>query len=213
MTWHRWPVAGPPPYFTSEAHYDEIIATLHEVGAVVDKGTIFWDIRPSTHVPTLEIRVCDVPITAKESTLLAALIRALVEESLPKVDAGDRGPVVPAELMRLAYWRAARDGLDGHGIDPLTGQLRPAADVAWRLLEHAGPSLERRGELEDVTGWLRTLVEGGGDGATRQRRIAAKRGELSDVVDYLAARTAPTTQTAPVPGQSTMAEASHPVGV
>jgi carboxylate-amine ligase len=225
MTWHRWPVAGPPPYFTSVAHYDELVATLHEVGAVVDTGTIFWDIRPSSHLPTLEIRVCDVPITAEESALLAALIRALVEVSLPAVDAGDPGPVIPAELMRLAYWRAARDGLSGHGIDPLTGRLLPATELAQGLLERARPALERRGDLNRVAGWLRLLIESG-DGATRQRQVAAHRGRLTDVVDHLVAHTAPpgALEALEVPGtaelpearsadQSTIAEASTTAGV
>jgi len=190
MTWTRWPVAGPPPYFTSGAHYEELVETLHEVGAVVDRGTIFWDIRPSSHVPTLEIRVCDVPGTAEESALLAALIRGLVTVSLDAVDAGDPGPVIPPELLRLAYWRAARDGLSGHGIDLDTGRLVPAADIAERLLERVAPVLERQGELDRVTGWLHHLVEGG-DGATRQRRVAESGGRLTDVVDYLVTQTAP----------------------
>jgi glutamate---cysteine ligase / carboxylate-amine ligase len=36
---------------------------LHELGTIVDVGTVFWDIRPSEYLPTLEIRVCDVPTT------------------------------------------------------------------------------------------------------------------------------------------------------
>ncbi len=82
IAWQRWPVAGPPPYFTSAAHYDQVIATLQSAGALVDVGTIFWDIRPSAHQPTLEIRVADIPITAEESALLGALVRALVVSRL-----------------------------------------------------------------------------------------------------------------------------------
>ena len=103
---------------------------LHDVGAVVDTGTIFWDMRPSSHVPTLEVRMADVPTTAEETALLAALVRALAVDALAKVDAGDPGPAVPAEALRLAYWRAARDGAAGHGVDPLTGRLLPAAELA-----------------------------------------------------------------------------------
>ena len=53
IAWTRWPVAGPPPYFTSAAHYDSVIATLTEVGGLVDAGTVFWDLRPSARFPTL----------------------------------------------------------------------------------------------------------------------------------------------------------------
>jgi carboxylate-amine ligase len=184
IAWTRWPVAGPPPYFSSAAHYDELVATLTEAGGLVDSGTIFWDIRPSERFPTLEVRAADVPVAAWESALLAALIRALAADAAARVDSGDPGPVLPAELLRVAYWRAARDGLTGHGVDVRTGQLVSAAALARRLLQAASPVLADYGELEQVTGWMRDLLRRG-DGAARQRQAAARRGHLADVVDYL----------------------------
>ncbi len=184
IAWTRWPVAGPPPYFTSAAHYDNLVATLTEAGSLVDAGTIFWDIRPSERFPTLEVRAADVPMTATESALLAALIRALAADAAARVDDGDPGPVLPAELLRVAYWRAARDGLSGHGVDVRTGRLVSAVELAERLLAAARPALADYGELEQVTGWMRDLL-GRGDGAARQRQAAARRGRLADVVDYL----------------------------
>jgi carboxylate-amine ligase len=189
VSWQRWPVAGPPPYLTSAQQYDQLIAVLLEAGALVDTGTVFWDIRPSAHLPTLEIRVADVPVTAEESALLAALVRAIVVTVLPAVQAGDPGPVIPAELMRVAYWRAARDGLGGDGLDLDTGRLVPAVKLADRLLQAARPALSDS-ELKRVTGWLNQLVAGG-DGATRQRHAASGPGGLRDVVDHLIAQTAP----------------------
>ena len=189
LVWHRWPVAGPPPYFTSAAQHDALIETLLASGALVDMGTVFWDIRLSVRQPTLEFRVMDMPITAGESALFAALVRALVAGVLPAVDAGDPGPVVPAELLRLAYWRAARDGLSGHGVDARTGRLLPAADLTQRLLDLARPALAAYDDLDRVTGGIRRLVEGG-DGATRQRRAASRRGLLADVIDHLVIETA-----------------------
>jgi carboxylate-amine ligase len=188
LVWSRWPVAGPPPYFTSAAHYDELVATLLEAGGLVDAGTIFWDIRPSARFPTIEVRVADVPMTAQESALLAVLVRALVAGAAARVERGDPGPVIPAEMLRLAYWRSARDGLAGHGIDVHTGRLVPAAELARRLLLAARPLLADDGELERVTRWLKELVASG-DGASRQRDAAARRGRLTDVVDHLIEQT------------------------
>jgi len=185
----RWPVAGPPPYFTSVEHHDALVNTLHDAGALVDNGTIFWDIRPSALLPTLEIRVADVPMTAQESALFAALVRALVVHVLPAVEAGDPGPVIPAELLRLAYWRAARDGLGGSGVDPLTGRLVPTVDLVEWLLQTIRPVLEEHGDLDRVVGWLRALIRDG-DGATRQRRAAERTGGLTGVVDELITQTA-----------------------
>jgi carboxylate-amine ligase len=179
-------VAGGPA-----AHYDGLVAALAESGSLVDQGTIFWDIRPSGRFPTLEVRAADVPMTAWESALLAALVRALAAGALALVDRGDPGPVLAPELLRLAYWRAARDGLGGHGIDVRTGRLVPATELAQRLLLAAQPALAADGALEQVTGWLRDLLQRG-DGATRQRRAGARRGRLTDVVDHLIEQTAGT---------------------
>lgn len=183
MTWHRWPVAGPPPVFTSAAHYDEVVDTMLAAGALVDAGTIFWDIRPSVRHSTLEVRVADVPITAQESALYAIIVRALVTYAGAAVDRGDEAPLIPAELLRVAYWRAARDGLDGHGVDVHTGRLVAAPALVARLLRTLRPVFEANGEYDTVTGWTRDLL-GRGTGASQQRRVG-RAGRLTDVIDYL----------------------------
>jgi carboxylate-amine ligase len=184
LCWGKWPVAGPPPYFTSLTDYDEVVAALTETGALVDPGTIFWDVRPSARLPTLEVRVTDVPATVEESSLLAAIVRALVMVSLDRVERGDPGPALSAERLRAAYWRAARDGLDGHGIDPVGGRLHPAADLVTTLLRHIRPALERTGDLDLVAHRLERLRVTG-TGAARQRAALGRRGEPADVVDDL----------------------------
>ncbi|GGK91302.1 putative glutamate--cysteine ligase 2-3 [Sphaerisporangium melleum] len=184
LSWGKWPVAGPPPYFGSLDEFDATIAALTELGALVDPGTIFWDVRPSARLPTLEVRVTDVPATAEESALLAAIVRALVMVSLEKVERGDPGPRLAAERLRVAYWRAARDGLDGHGADPVTGRLRPADELPEVLLAHIRPGLEATGDLELVTERLARLRVTG-TGAARQRAAHARRGLFPDVVDHL----------------------------
>ncbi|MGH3858779.1 carboxylate-amine ligase [Actinokineospora sp.] len=186
LTCARWPVAGPPPFFASEAHYDDVVGALLAAGALVDEGTIFWDIRPSAHLPTLEIRATDTPLTATDTALLAVLVRALAATALRLVERGDPGPRIPAEILRAAYWRAARDGLEGHALDVLTGRLAPAADLVRQSVAYAAAALGP--DLGLVTGWLDQLTAGG-SGAARQRRAGAD-GDLVAVVDYLVGMTA-----------------------
>ncbi|HTY29065.1 MAG TPA: YbdK family carboxylate-amine ligase, partial [Mycobacterium sp.] len=62
-----WPVSGPPPYFRSVEHFDELVGVLHETGAVLDERMVYWDIRPSSHLPTVEVRISDVPATVEET--------------------------------------------------------------------------------------------------------------------------------------------------
>jgi carboxylate-amine ligase len=185
VTWQRWPVAGPPPYVTSAGEYDANVALMLAAGALVDHGTVFWDVRLSATRPTVEVRVSDVPVTAAESAALAALVRALVTVAGEAVDRGDLGPRLSPDRVRLAYWRAARDGMAGHGVDVITGRLHPAADLASRLVESARPALKASGDDARVDDWLAGLARDG-DGATRQRAATARRGDLRDAVDTLA---------------------------
>ena len=199
--WTRWPVAGPPPYFESAAHYERQVRMLLDAGALVDRGTIFWDIRPSATLPTLEIRVADVPVTAAESAAIAALVRALAVVALEKARRGDPGPRVSGESLRPAYWRAARDGIEGHGVDVLTGELLPAAQLAQELVDTAQPVLREFGEADRVDGWLGRLARAG-SGAQRQRRASAGPGGLAAGVDYLVEQTAAADMAGDVRGQA-----------
>ncbi|WUI03570.1 glutamate--cysteine ligase [Spirillospora sp. NBC_00431] len=182
MAWARWPVAGPPPYFESSAHYEDLVATLLGCGALMDTGTIFWDVRPSARLPTVEIRLGDVAPTAADAAVFAALIRALVQVSSAAVDAGQRAPDPPQEMLRAAYWLAARDGLAGTGVDVCTGRPAGFRELAGDLLAHVLPALRDAGDLGAVSRGVRRLLTGG-TGAERQRGAYRRRGRLTDVVD------------------------------
>ncbi|GAB3503368.1 carboxylate-amine ligase [Amycolatopsis cihanbeyliensis] len=185
VRWARWPSSGPPPVFSSVDHYDTVVQALLRAGAVLDRGMVYWDIRLSEKQPTLEVRVCDVPGTADEAALLAAIVRGLVATALQ--DTG-RAPRPTPDVLRAALWRAARDGLDGHGFDPLTATLRPMREQLARLTAYVRPALRDAGDLDFVTARLARLTTTG-DGASRQRAAYAERRALRDVVDMLARQT------------------------
>ncbi|MFI8825175.1 glutamate--cysteine ligase [Streptomyces sp. NPDC053431] len=183
LAWARWPAAGPPPYVESPAHFESLVADLTATGAVMDRGGLYWDIRPSHHAPTLEVRVADAAATARDTVLLAAIVRALVDTALTDIEAGRPAFRPSVEILRAACWRAARDGLTGAAVD-LSGRLVPATSLVDELLDDLGPSLLRHGDLETVTaGWA--VLRAGGGGAERQRDAHRDRGGLPGVVDHL----------------------------
>ncbi|WP_256913955.1 carboxylate-amine ligase [Streptomyces hilarionis] len=189
-TWGRWPVAGPPPYFESPAHFQELVDELILTRTVLDQGGLYWDVRPSHHLPTVEVRVADAALTPEDTTLLAAVIRALVATALKAIRAGERAPRPAPAILRAASWRAARDGLAGHSLDPLTHRLIPAAAQVERMLRALSPALRHSGDLDLVrTQWERLRVQG--SGADRQRAAYRHRSSLHDVVDHVIAATCP----------------------
>ena len=71
MSWNMWPSAGPTEIFGSTQAYDEEVAALVAVGAALDEGMIYFDVRPSSHVPTVELRVCDACHSVDTVVLIA----------------------------------------------------------------------------------------------------------------------------------------------
>ncbi|GAA3113497.1 glutamate--cysteine ligase [Streptomyces rectiviolaceus] len=187
-SWGRWPVAGPPPYLESPAHLDELVQTLIRTEALIDRAGLYWDIRPSHHLPTLEVRVADAALTPNDSILLAAIVRALTATALTAIAGGEPPPRPVPELLRAACWRAARDGLSGKGIDLSTGRLVAQQTLAERLLHHITPALDQHGDLALVRShWRRLRTEG--TGADRQRAAYHRRSSTNDVTDYIIAAT------------------------
>jgi carboxylate-amine ligase len=186
ILWQRWPTAGPPPLFVSLDHYESSLAALLKVGAIVDRRNVYWDIRLSEHQPTLEFRVCDVTQTPAEAALLAALIRAAVGTALDELDSVSPHVLpLPQEVLRANLWRAAREGLRGSCLHPVSGELVSAWRLVEDLLDWLRPALRADGDLDFVERQLARLREHGG-GAQRQRTVYEKTGAFSSVVDALA---------------------------
>lgn len=178
----RWPCAGPPPYLESPEHFDALVAMQLAAGTLIDERMVYWDIRPSSHLPTVEVRVSDVPLTVDETVLLATLIRALVMTAL---EDGGQGPKIEPEVLRTAYWLAARDGLTANGLDVRTAEPLLIAELLQRLRQHAEPALQELDALDLVDdGLQRALTDG--NGAVKQRKVFREGGDFTALTEVSA---------------------------
>ncbi|MDX8052244.1 glutamate--cysteine ligase [Lentzea sp. BCCO 10_0798] len=181
--WSRWPVSGPPPVFTSWQHYEEVCDTMIKAGTALDRAMIYWDVRPATELPTVEVRVSDVAATVDEAVLLAALVRALVAQAVVDVERGVQPEPVPQETLRQACWGAANEGLRGSTLDVLSGEPRPLRRQLDDLVTRLTPVFEANGDLPAVQRGLR-LLDGPGTGADRQRQ-AFRTGQVGSLLGML----------------------------
>ncbi|TNU73281.1 YbdK family carboxylate-amine ligase [Miniimonas arenae] len=178
LVFRRWPTAGPTDAFGSPETYHRTVEQLLATGAILDEGMVYFDARLSARYPTVEVRVSDVTLAVEHAVTLAALVRALADTAAqPDAPAPD----VRIEVLRLMGWRAARSGLSGELVSPVSFTPLPAEEVVGQLLEHVDAALTASGD--------RTLVHDGvahllrdGDGATRQRAWFAETGSLAEVV-------------------------------
>ena len=189
VLWARWPSAGPPPHFDSVDEYDAVVQMLQHAGAMLDDGMVYWDVRPSANFPTIEVRVADVPATVAETVLLAALTRAAVMTALDDEAHGVPIPPLTPHVLRAAYWKAARYGLDGEALDLAeTHESAATRTLLDRMVERVRPALEAVGDYDLVASELKR-VAGQGNGAMRQRRAWQRRHDVGDVIAEAAAAT------------------------
>jgi carboxylate-amine ligase len=185
----RWPSAGPTEVFGSAAAYHRIVSGMVASRVLLDEDMVYFDARVSAHYPTVEIRVADVCSDARDAVLLAGLSRALVDTAAREWSQGQPCPAVPTTMLRLATWQAARAGVDGALLDPLTYRPRRAAEVLAGLVTHIRAALEANGDVALVEDRLHRVLSRG-NGARRQRSVLEKTGRLVDVVADLAGVTA-----------------------
>ncbi|WTX00853.1 glutamate--cysteine ligase (plasmid) [Streptomycetaceae bacterium NBC_01309] len=201
MLWTRWPTAGPSPRCRSAEEYDAMVENLIRTGVISDARMVYHDIRLSSHVPTLELRVCDAVPDADTVVLLTALFRALVSRAANAVHAGREAPHIPETVLRTATWRAARSGLEGDLVDPETWTRARAGKVVSGLVRLLEPELRWYGDWNRVAAAVDTVL-GRGSWARVQRSIGRRRG-VAAVVNLLAQQTAATPPSASLPPATT----------
>src|SRR5262249_2050401 len=141
--WMRWPTAGDSGVLRSATEHDALVADLIASGTISDPKMIYFEVRPSAHLPTVELRVTDACPDVDTVVLLAGLFRALVRRELAAYRA--ETPLAPSgpPLHRGAMGRPARSGLEGDLLAlPRSPVPVPAAVAVDRMVAELRPHLE-----------------------------------------------------------------------
>ncbi len=178
--WGRWPNTGAPELLGTAERFRAVVADLVAAGVIADASHLYWDVRPSARLPTLEFRLADVCTDLDDAVLHAALARSLVRVLAARARRPDPVPQLRPELLRAARWRAARDGLGGSLLDPVSGGLVPARAAVERLLAELSGDLAEHGEEDEVRDLVHRLFARG-TSAARQRETWRRTGDLRRV--------------------------------
>jgi carboxylate-amine ligase len=189
------PRTGVPEVFDSFSEYQRLVDSLVAAGLIEDGSKIWWDVRPSSRYPTLEMRMTDVCTAIEDTLTIAALYRCMLSMLYRLRQANQRWRVYPNICVAENRWRAQRYGTTDTLIDFGIGRQVPFADLIDEVLELVAVDGERLGcqiELEHARDIIRR-----GTSAQSQRKIyeeavatgADKEKALCDVVDWLISET------------------------
>lgn len=173
-----FPLSGRAPCVLTwtefEAYFDKMTAT----GVVKSMKDFYWDIRPKPEFGTIEIRVCDTPLTIERAAALAGYVQALAAWFL------DTQPFTPTEDDYLVYtynrFQACRFGLDAVYVEPGSGQHMPLSDHILQTMEHITPYAARYGAAPALQA-LRNDVANSHNDARWLRERQAKEQLLGEV--------------------------------
>ncbi|HXF90425.1 MAG TPA: YbdK family carboxylate-amine ligase [Candidatus Nitrosotenuis sp.] len=160
-----FPLSGTPPWLFKWQEFEAYFDNLSKLKIVQSMKDFYWDIRPKPEFGTVEIRVCDTPLTIEKATDIAFYIYNLAHWLLLEK------PDVPKDVY-LTYlinrFRATRFGFDADIINPVSQTTKPLSEdileTCRKLEDHAVQTnsisaLERIKQsvihLENGAKWLR----------------------------------------------------------
>ncbi len=176
-----FPLSGRAPFTLKWSDFEQdYFSKMENTGVVKSMKDFYWDIRPKPEYGTIELRVCDTPLTVERAAALAAYLQALCHMLL------ERNDPPPAEDDYLVYnynrFQACRFGLDGVLVHPKSSEklsLREDILATLRRLEPHAAALGSQFALDE----LHREVAYEGNHSTFLRRQFAEEGGAQGMVD------------------------------
>jgi glutamate---cysteine ligase / carboxylate-amine ligase len=184
MMFQQLPTAGLPFHFQTWAEFEGFVHDQKKTGIIDHINEVRWDIRPSPHLGTIEVRIFDGVSNLRELSALVALTHCLIVDLDRRLEAGESLPTMPPWHVQENKWRAARYGLDAVIILDSDSNERLVTEDLDDVLTRLQPVARMLGcadELARVADIPRL-----GASYQRQRRVAEENdGDLRAVVDAL----------------------------
>lgn len=176
-----FPLSGRAPFFTEwERFNSEFYKPMLSTGIVESMKDFYWDIRPKPQYGTIELRVCDTPLTLFDATLIAGYLQLICRYL-------EKEQTMPLEQEYMVYsfnrFQACRFGLEGTYIDPVT---RAPTTIGQSLLDTLGclkQSVVQGWSDEALLQLILEKVQQGTDAAILMDKYSHT-GTMEDVVLY-----------------------------
>lgn len=183
----RFPRTGLPDFFRGWGEYDDYVQLLVRTNVIDNGKKIWWDVRPHAFFPTLEFRICDVPMRIEETICFAALFQAITMKLWKIHNSNMTWRIYRRSLINENKQRAARWGTSGTLIDFGKRTEVPFGALLDELLEFIDDVVDELGSREAVN-YAKEIVRSG-TGADRQLRVYEETKDLRSVVDYIMSET------------------------
>jgi len=144
------PRSGFPEVFENWNDWTEMLDDLAATGMVTDPTRIWWDLRPSSRHPTLELRICDICTSMEDGLTIAALYQSILAYLCQLRRQNERRRHYRRLLILENKWRAQRYGVEAELADFGKRVVVPFADLIDELVELLQPFADKLGCLPEI---------------------------------------------------------------
>lgn len=170
---NAFPLSGSMPCVRQWNEFNDYFSHMAKLGIVASMKDFYWDIRPKPEYGTVEIRICDTPLTIDTPVLLAAYAQMLAKRCFDE----NWNDINPDHYLTYSYnrFQACRFGFDGVLIDPAQQKQTGLQEDLLLTLNDLQPyaqSLNAQAQLKQLrertlkrvsdSQWLRDIYEQSG---------------------------------------------------
>jgi carboxylate-amine ligase len=178
---NAFPLSGTMPLVQNWAEFEAYFSKMQGFGIVKSMKDFYWDIRPKPEFGTIEIRVCDTPLSVDRAAALAAYAQALARYlglERPR-------PISAEPYLVYSYnrFQACRHGMEASLIEPCDGGSASMRQDLAATFARIAPHAEALGCRPLVQGLLMGAQDSGND-ARRLRARLKETGSFPGVVRW-----------------------------
>ena len=174
------PRSGMPEVLESWDNYCQLVQLLKKCHIINQPRDIWWDVRPSPELGTIEVRICDIPARFEQIIALCALIQALV--AAIATDSISEFPM-HIEVVLNNKWQAARHGLEGLFVDQQRFEKKTMKNMLTRTIKALEPVFHELGSSDYLPILEKMIHEG--PTSTIFRKHLKETGSLKKVIKRL----------------------------
>ncbi len=174
------PRSGIPDPFVDWENFQVLANLLFQAGIIKTSRDIWWDVRPHPIFGTVEVRICDVPLSFNEIMATVALILCLVKFVYNNREISR---AVHRSILLNNKWNAARYGLEGIFVNPFTLKKETIGKALSNLLERL-KDLFIELKAEDYLFIIKEMIKRGCS-AKVQRRLVERTGDFPKMIRQL----------------------------
>ncbi|MCE3237443.1 MAG: ybdK 2 [Gammaproteobacteria bacterium] len=175
-----FPLSGTPPWIFQWSKFHQYFEKLYHLNVVKSIKDFYWDIRPKPEYGTVEIRICDTPLTIQTACDIAFYANCLTRFLL-------KNRTEISKEVYLTYlinrFRASRFGLDAEIIDAANERQKNLKEDILHTCGQIEGYAEMTGSLESLER-IKNIALNGCNGAQLLRSKFSETGALEDVVRF-----------------------------